>query len=369
MRVLLVSDTGYQYFLPAIAPMEARGAKFLRLATEDLKAHQKRLASVKAKVVRKYYFDQAVLAAFHKTIEEFSPDIVHVTGLRSALIMTLAALRRFPHISLVYERISIGGVNPLSPLDWALFSHRRIGRIVVPSLAVLNNWMGNPLLRRIMRPESCEVLPYPFELPAPVDAAGRRALRRSLGLDENAFIVGTTCHIRPVKNVEFVADIVSSIDTNVPLYFVVIGPDNKDRGYMARLRAAGGERIKFLGYREDAVALMPVFDLYVTPTHLPGESFGMAFAEAMSHGVPGLTMYYGGSAEICEHGVSGFALPYCKASWRDGIEMLMRDRPKLEAMGRAARLRIAERFSPAAIAENYLAFYERVRASGPGRVR
>jgi glycosyltransferase involved in cell wall biosynthesis len=367
MRLLLVSNTGYQYFLPAIAPMESRGAEVLRVSTDELRTHQKRFASAKSRIVRTYYFDRPVLAAFRKTIEEFSPDVVHVTGLRSTLILALTAIRVFPHIPIVHERISAAGMNPLSPLDWTLFSHPRITRIIMPSRAMLNNWMGHPYLRRLIPPDICEVLHYPLELPAPVDDAGRRALRRSLGVDENAFVIGTACYVRPWKNLEFVADIVSSIDARAPLCFVVIGPDSPNRPYMDRLQAAGGERIKFLGYRQDAVGLMAALDLYVTPTHLPGESFGMAFAEAMSHGVAGLTMNFGASAEICEDGESGYALPFRKAAWRDAIEMLMRDRSKLETMGKAARLRIKDRFSPAAIADTYLAFYERVRADGPVR--
>jgi glycosyltransferase involved in cell wall biosynthesis len=359
MRILLVSNSGFQYLAPVIPSMEDKGAKFYNLATDDLKVHQKSLAQVKLKVVRQYYFDRSYTAAFRKVIEDFSPDVIHVTGVRSTLLKTLAAVRPFPEIAVVHERISIGGINVLSPLDWALFGHRRITRIVMPSHAMLNQLMGHPVLRRLIKPEICEVLHYGIDLPAPVDAAQRRALRRSLGLDENAFIVGTVCYIRPLKNVEFVAGVVASIASKDPVYFAVVGPENRHRQYMDKIRAAGGERLKLLGPIPNAAKIMPAFDLYVTPTALPGESFGLAFAEAMAHAVPGITMNFGAPGEICEHGVSGYALPPNKAAWRATIEMLMQDRAKCGQLGEAARRRIETHFAPAAVAENYWALYQR----------
>jgi len=359
MRILLVSNTGFQYLDAVIPALESRGVQFRRLATDDLRKHQKRFAQSDVRVIREYYFDRSSLAAFRAILEEFSPDIVHVTGLRSTLIKTLIAVRSYPTMRVVHERISAGGIDILSPLDWTLFRNKRISRIIMPSHAMLNNWMGSPFYRHMVDARRCEVLHYAINLPPAVDRAARMSLRRSLGLDENAFIVGTACIIRPWKNVEFVAEVVASIESKTPLQFGVIGPDTRKPGYLDRIRAVGGSRLKLLGYIPNAVAVMPAFDVYVTPTALPGESFGVAFAEAMSHGVPSLTMNFGASAELCEPGISGYALPANKHVWRSVIEDLMNDPNKRESMGRAARRRIETHFSPDVTAERYLSTYSR----------
>jgi glycosyltransferase involved in cell wall biosynthesis len=363
MRVLLVSNTGFQYLASVIPAMERNGVAFRNVSTDDLRVHQKRFVDTSVRAIKVYYFDRAYLQAFRQILKDFAPDLVHITGLRSTLLKTLAALRAFPDIPLVYERISAGGVNFFNPAEWMMFRHKRVKRIVMPSQAMLNNWMGHPLLRRMTGPGRCEVLHYAVDLPPPTDAEGRRAIRRSLGLEENAFIVGSVCIVRPWKNVEFVADVVSSIKSDAPIYFAVVGPEHGDRQYMDRIRSAGGSRLRLLGRIPNAKDIMPAFDVYVTPTELPGESFGVAFAEAMSHGVPSLTMNFGASAELCEHGVSGYAIPYDKRAWQSVIEMLMHDPAKRAQIGEAARRRVATHFAPDAIAENYLTVYRRVLAS------
>ncbi len=364
MRILYVSRSGTQFLAAVLPALASKDAVYRLLSTDELDVHRKSLKWLDSRIVRRYHADASYLAAFRQAVDDFKPDLVHVTGIRGVLIRTLLALRAFPQLPIVHERVSAGGMNVLSPLDWVLFRHRRITRLVMPSHAMLNNWMGGAMLRRMIRPERCEVLHYAIGSVPELDHDGRKALRRSLGLDEDAFIVGTACHIRPWKNLDFTADVVASIETKAPLYFAVIGDAYGSRNvrYREQVRAAGGARIRFLGAIPNAARILGIFDVYVTPTALPGESFGLAFAEAMACGVPSLTMNYGAAAELCEHGVSGYALAPNKSTWRSVIEMLMHDPARREAVGRAARQRMQILFSPEAVAENYLALYRRVIA-------
>ena len=80
MRVLLVSNSGFQYLSSVVPALERNGAKFFSVATDDLRVHQKTLTGVKVRAIQQYYFDRPYLAAFRKVIEEFSPDVVHVTA-------------------------------------------------------------------------------------------------------------------------------------------------------------------------------------------------------------------------------------------------------------------------------------------------
>jgi glycosyltransferase involved in cell wall biosynthesis len=354
---MLVSDEGFQYLAAVMPAMRAKGVEYASIATNEF---TKAVPGAIPRRFAKYYFDGGALRAFRAQIAAFAPDVIHAMGVRSVLMKTLAATRAFPAVAIVHERISAGGMNPLNPVDPMLFGSSRIDRIVMPSRAMLNNWMGNSYTRKLARPERCEVLHYAFDLPPPTTREERRALRGRLGLDPDAFIIGTVCYIRPWKNVEFAAEVVTSLDTVRPVFLAVVGGASRDAAYMDKIRAAAGGRLKLLGHIPDAHRMMAAFDLYLTPTRLPGESFGMAFAEAMAHGVPGITMNYGASAEVCEHGVTGFALPESARVWRRHIEELMRDSASLARMGEAARKRIADRFSPAARAEDYFRVYATV---------
>lgn len=359
MRVLFVSNSGFQYLASVIPALNRQGVEHQLLSLEDLREKQRHFRRTKSRWLKKYYFDSAFTAAFRAALDAFNPDVMHVTGLRSTLIKSLVACRTHPDMAIVHERISAGGMNVASPLDWMLFNHRRIDRIVMPSHAMLNNWVGNPFLRAYMPHGRYEVLHYAFDLPPLPSAQEKQALRAALGLPADAFIVGTVCYVRPWKYVEFVAQAVAAIRSDREICFAVVGPPSRDERYMEIVRRAGGSRLKLLGRIPNASKIMYAFDLYTTPTRLPGgESFGMAFAEAMAYGVPGITMNYGASAEVCESGVSGYALPESVSAWQRTIEMLIQDPDRLRQLGVAARQRIAERFSPQDRAREYLRVYE-----------
>ncbi len=354
MRIMLVSGGGFQYLAGVIPAMERLGAVYKNLSLDPLTQPAPNWVP---RAFRRYYVDEKSLAAYRAEIEAFRPDVVHVTGLRHFLIRMIKALKPYPSIALAYERISTGGISVLSPLDPYLFNHPRLDRFVVPSKATINNWMGGRYTRGLVRRDRIEPMHYAFELPAPTSAEEKRALRERLGLDPDAFIVGTVAYVRPWKNVEFTAEAVRGAKTDRPIMMAVVGGSGANPAYEAKVRAAGGDRLKMLGIIPQAHRIMPAFDLYVTPTALPGESFGMSFAEAMAHGVPAITMNYGASAEICEHGFTGYALPESVPVWRRHIEELANDPEKLARMGQAARLRIAERFSPEVRALDYWRMY------------
>lgn len=357
MRVMLVSVSGFQYLAAVMPAMEEQGVAYRRLATTSLDGQPS--ASWPA-AVRRYAFGRRLIADYRKQIEAFRPDLVHVMGVRPTVIMTLAAMRPYPTVGLVHERISAGGMNVFSPLDPVLFRRRRIDRIIMPSRSMLNNWMGSRYTRWLAAPRRNEVLHYAFRLPDPTSPEDKRALRQDLGLNPDAFVIGTVCHIRPWKAVEFVADIVRSLEVDRRVEFAVVGGWNPKSNYIRRIRETGGDRLRLLGHVPEAHRIMAAFDLYVTPTLLPGESFGMAFAEAMAHGVPGITMNYGASAEVCDHGFTGYALPENQSVWRRHIVELIEDDALRNAMGRAARTRIADRFSPDVRARDYLRVYRTV---------
>lgn len=357
IRVLFTSGTAFQYLDAVLPALERLDYQFSKAALDTICGPPPRGLP---RAARRYYFDRRMMRRYRDAIEAFCPDVIHVMGLRAHLIKTLAAIRPYRTVGLVYERISAGGINPLSPLDPILFRSNRIDRMIMPSKAMLNNWMGGRYTRWIARRERCETLHYAFALPEPIGADERKALRVRLGLDPDAFIVGTACLVRPWKAVDFAAEVVASIDTNRPLIFAVLGGWPSNSSYVERVKAAGGSRLKLLGHVPDAHKIMAVFDLYITPTYLPGESFGMAFAEAMAHGVPALTMNYGASAEVCDHGFSGYALPENKAIWRRHIVELMENDALRAQMGRAARQRIADRFSPEVRARDYDRVYRTV---------
>lgn len=354
MKVLLVSEHARTINDAVFRVLESRGVVFQQVVMSDLRRQG---GSRLATKLRRYFPNQSLTKPIAEAVASFRPDLVHAGSGRSLGLAVVKALKRHPQVPILFDHGAIGGLNLFNPFDWMTFFNQRIDKLVVPSHALVNNWMGQAWLRRCITPARCAVLHHAFEPPAQIGSEDRAALRTKLGLGPDDFVIGTVCNIRPIKNLPFLADVVRRLGP--PFVFVVIGPAG-DAAELQRLKDAGGDRLRLLGLMPGAGNLMPAFDLHATPTRLPGESFGLAPVEAMSRSVPVLTMNFGGTAEIVEDGVSGLALPADPAHWMRAISALAADPERRRRMGEAARARVAARFTPEVIATDCLDLYQRV---------
>jgi glycosyltransferase involved in cell wall biosynthesis len=118
------------------------------------------------------------------------------------------------------------------------------------------------------------------------------------------------------------------------------------------------------------LALYREHDVLVMPSR--SEGLPVALLEAMAAGmVPVVSDLLSGIPEVVEPGVTGFRPPVGDiAGFADAITALARDRERLEAMSRAARRTVAERFDIRERAADYQALYARWRELGrPKRAR
>jgi glycosyltransferase involved in cell wall biosynthesis len=147
-----------------------------------------------------------------------------------------------------------------------------------------------------------------------------------------------------------------------------------------RIRAAvPGVRFAFAGKgelelpaRDDVVALgvlphatlFPLYcaaDVVVVPSVWP-EPLSRVIMEAMSFGRPVVTTSVGGSPEAVEGGVTGLLVPRNDpAALGDGVVALLRDPARREAMGAAARARVARIFNEDRIVLALVDVYEAAR--------
>ena len=156
---------------------------------------------------------------------------------------------------------------------------------------------------------------------------------------------------------------------------IIAGPD--EAGHRREVEAAVvahglGEAVSFPGAVSGAAktALLQSADLFVLPSH--SESFGMALAEALSHGAPVLTTtavpWPALEARQC-----GWRVPPTVEGLAEGLRVATgRDLPTLRAMGAAGRELIAAEYGWPRIASAFVALYEelsRGRGSGPPRRR
>jgi glycosyltransferase involved in cell wall biosynthesis len=116
----------------------------------------------------------------------------------------------------------------------------------------------------------------------------------------------------------------------------------------ARARSLGiAERVRFLGQRGDVPRLLDAADIHCQPNTGP-EPFGIAFGEAMAHGLAVVTTPIGAVCEYLDDDTAVLVAP-TPEHVADGIRTLVLDPARRARLGAAARVRALRLFTPAAV--------------------
>ncbi|MCK9538950.1 glycosyltransferase [Dokdonella sp.] len=278
-------------------------------------------------------------------------DVIHCFSL-TAELWTALALRLAPGARMIASMRDMG--HGLTPLQWRL--KRRVCR---QARAVISNSRGvaDYLRAQIGAHPPQFVIANAVDPPAPLAAAEREALRLALGAQADrplALFVGRLAH---QKNVELLLGALAALAPAQRPQVALAGSGPLRADLEAQSRELGLERVvRFLGERRDAPALMQAADLLVLPSR--DEGLSNVVIEAMAAGCPVLATRVGGNPELIEDQVSGILFDS-----GDGVALgaalaeLCADAPRRQAMGEAARARVADRYSPERLARETLAVY------------
>ena len=147
-------------------------------------------------------------------------------------------------------------------------------------------------------------------------AEDRAALRRDLGLDADAVLVGCFGRVRAQKGVDLLVEAAIRVFPRHPRAALVftgrITPDNRAFAddLMARATAAGiGDRVRFLGEIpwDEVVRHYQALDLFAAPARWEG--FGLTPLEAMACGVPVIASRAGAYETLIRDGETGTLVP------------------------------------------------------------
>jgi glycosyltransferase involved in cell wall biosynthesis len=135
--------------------------------------------------------------------------------------------------------------------------------------------------------------------------------------------------------------------------FLVIGTDSLQPGLAERLRGRAealgiGDRVDFLGFRDDVPDVLSAADVVVLPSR--SEGFPLAVLEAMACGKPVIATTVGGVAEAVVADRTGVLIPPDHVTALSDSMARLLDADVRAAMGAAARQRVEERFSVRAFA-------------------
>lgn len=191
----------------------------------------------------------------------------------------------------------------------------------------------------------------------PVEAHERRARRRGLGLDEDAFVVGFAGRLVPEKGVLDLVEAARGLrlpGAKVQLALLGAGPLEPE----IRRRAGGDVGLAILPARprDEVAPFYQSLDAFALPsrtTQIWKEQFGMAAAEAMACGVSVVGSSSGAIPDLI--GRTGLVFPEGDAGALAAALNRLAAEPGLrEQLGAAARRRSARLFSHEAVADTTL---------------
>lgn len=289
----------------------------------------------------------ASLLRLRSAAAEFNADIVH-SHLSSASWWS-------GWLESVGGPPSIGHVHGFTSAAW----HTRQSHLIACSGAVKQD-----LIAKGIPAERVTVMNYPTD---PADIRPQRsaaAVRAEFGVDAQTPVVGTFAHLSIKKGYRELVEASATVFRQQPkAQFWCFGEGPLRGEIEARAAELGLSRqFKLFGFRRDVADLMQAIDVMALPSHR--EPFGLVYVEAALCGTPSIASRAGGTAEIIEHGETGWLVPPQQPELlAEAILESLDDRSRTQQMGLRGRELCLDRFGWPRYVQQLKGVYERVLSS------
>jgi glycosyltransferase involved in cell wall biosynthesis len=203
----------------------------------------------------------------------------------------------------------------------------------------------------------------PDTITAPPDA--RNALRTALKIPGDAPVVGSVCRLTGQKGLMYgIRGFARIADQEPGAHYVIAGDGPLRQALEAEAQGLGlGGRVHFLGWRDDAHAILAALDVLLAPSLWEG--FGLVLLEAMALSVPIIAARVSAIPEVVVDGESGWLVPPRDA---DAVAAALSDALTDPAArcerGANGRQRVEKHFSTEKMVESTLAVYRRLEVEG-----
>ncbi len=222
-------------------------------------------------------------------------------------------------------------------------------------------WLSD---ERGVAPDKVIVIPYGVDIDK-FSPGKNLELKRSLGLADDAPVVGTVARLHPQKGHKYLIEAAPEIIRNVPNVKFVFAGDGETRTELEQMVQQKGiaEHFMFLGFRSDVHELLNVFDMFVLPSLYEG--LPNVILEAMATGLPVVACAVDGTPELVVDGETGYlAEPRVPEQLAVKISDIMSKPERAKSFGEAGRLRAEEHFSLTKEVNEFQTLYEKFALNG-----
>ena len=225
-------------------------------------------------------------------------------------------------------------------------ANMRASRVVANSHATADAFVAGGGRRDFVRVVHNGIDATPFDEVSPAERAD---VRRTLGIADDEFLVGSFSRLHPWKGQRVLLDALRLLP-DVSAILVGGALFSGEQAFEAELRtAASGAalagRVHLLGARDDVPRLMAACDVVAHTSILP-EPFGRVLVEALLARRPLIASDAGGVREIVADGVTAILTPPGDiAALAAAIRSLRDDRPRGTTLAAAGSADVRQRFS------------------------
>ncbi len=284
----------------------------------------------------KHRLDFSAVGEIRRLISKINPDVIYAP--RNSTLSTALMATRGDTCPVVGYRGTTGHLSRFDPASWLTYFHPRLKRIVCVSEAVRQYLLSKRIPEKVVYTIHKGHRAEWYDFSQEVDLT-------QFGIPENAFVVGFTGNIRPVKGVDVLLRSLTEIPEKLNVHALLVGEvrDEKIKAMAAVPEIAA--KAHFVGYRTDAPILAGNCDAFAMPS-VEREGLPRAVIEAMAQRVPAIVSNVGGMPELVEDGVSGLVIPpRDHLALAKAISRLALDMEQSKTLGKAARKRIETTFN------------------------
>ena len=189
----------------------------------------------------------------------------------------------------------------------------------------------------------------------------RHDLRAELNLPDDALLLGILSRLTEQKGIPYVLEAFKPIAAEFPNAMLVIaGAGELEEALKARVQSLNlGARVLFLGWREDAQAVLRGLDVFLMPSLWEG--FGLTLLEAMGARLPVIASHVSAIPEIVVHGETGYLVaPRDPEAIEYALRLLLPDRLLRQHLGLNGEDRVESAFGVGTMAEKTMGVYGEV---------
>jgi len=300
--------------------------------------------------------DLRALFALVVEVRRYRPHVVHTHTAKAGLLGRLAAvLSGVPVRVHTFHGHLLHGYFPPAITRLVVFAERLLARRTTAIVAVGERVGGEVLAAGIGRSDQVVSIAPGVAVPVAADPAPVRA---ALDLPPEVPVVLFIGRLTPIKRVDRLLEAFADVVRRIPDVVLVVAGEGGEMDALSAASSSLGSSVRFIGWQADVHPLYAMADVVVISSD--NEGMPVTLIEAAMAGVPGVTTDVGSASEVVEDGVTGRVVPTEAGALADGLVDVLADRPRREAMGRAAAERARSLFGVDRLVEDHATLYRRL---------